>query len=162
MEKYIPHKYISNISCNQSTPILSQYGDSIINTASIVAYQGNKLLIDYSATKGAIVSFTRSLALSLVSKRIRANGVAPGPIWTPLQHASYPTDYITTFGIDTSMKRAGQPVELAPTYIYLASVVLIQACIYGLGEFWSLLFLYSFVHIALLIFFLCQLARPSI
>ncbi|MFC0905131.1 SDR family oxidoreductase [Clostridium sp. MT-14] len=96
-------------------------GDSIINTASIVAYEGNKLLIDYSATKGAIVSFTRSMALSLVSKGIRVNGVAPGPIWTPLQPASYPADYITTFGIDTPMKRAGQPVELAPAYVYLAS-----------------------------------------
>lgn len=96
-------------------------GDSIINTASIVAYQGSKLLIDYSATKGAIVSFTRSLALSLVSKGIRVNGVAPGPIWTPLQPASYPAEYITTFGTDTPMKRAGQPVELAPTYVYLAS-----------------------------------------
>ncbi|MHC6181408.1 SDR family oxidoreductase [Clostridium sp. JNZ X4-2] len=96
-------------------------GASIINTTSIVAYQGNKLLMDYSATKGAIVSFTRSLALSLVSKGIRVNGVAPGPIWTPLQPASFDANYITTFGTDTPMKRAGQPVELAPTYVYLAS-----------------------------------------
>jgi len=96
-------------------------GSSIINTTSIVAYRGNRLLIDYSATKGAIISFTRSLALSLVSKGIRVNGVAPGPIWTPLQPASYPADYIATFGTNTPMKRAGQPVELAPTYVYLAS-----------------------------------------
>jgi NAD(P)-dependent dehydrogenase (short-subunit alcohol dehydrogenase family) len=96
-------------------------GATVINTTSITAYQGNKLLIDYSATKGAIVSFTRSLALSLVSKGIRVNGVAPGPIWTPLQPASFDANYITTFGTDTPMKRAGQPIELAPTYVYLAS-----------------------------------------
>ncbi len=96
-------------------------GSTIINTASVTAYRGNKYLIDYSSTKGAIVSFTRSLAISLVSKGIRVNGVAPGPIWTPLQPASYPAEYITTFGLDTPMKRAGQPVELGPTYVYLAS-----------------------------------------
>lgn len=96
-------------------------GSTIINTASVTAYKGNKLLIDYSSTKGAIVSFTRSLALSLVSKGIRVNGVAPGPTWTPLQPASYPAEYITTFGLDTPMKRAAQPVELAPAYVYLAS-----------------------------------------
>ncbi len=94
---------------------------SIINTASITAYNGAKLLIDYSATKGAIVSFTRSLALSLVSKGIRVNGVAPGPTWTPLIPSSYSAEYVSTFGLDTSMKRAGQSVELAPAYVYLAS-----------------------------------------
>lgn len=96
-------------------------GSTIINTSSINAYIGNKILMDYSSTKGAIVSFTRSLARSLVSKGIRVNGVAPGPIWTPLQPASYPAEFITTFGVNTPMKRAGQPVELAPTYVYLAS-----------------------------------------
>ena len=96
-------------------------GSTIINTTSINAYRGNKILIDYSTTKGAIVSFTRSLALSLVSKGIRVNAVAPGPIWTPLQPASYTPDTIETFGADTPMKRAGQPVELAPAYVYLAS-----------------------------------------
>lgn len=101
-------------------PHLKQ-GSTIINTTSVTAYKGAELLIDYSSTKGAIVSFTRSLALSLVSKGIRVNGVAPGPIWTPLQPASYTAEYITTFGLDTPMKRAGQPVELAPTYVYLAS-----------------------------------------
>lgn len=94
---------------------------SIINTASITAYMGNKLLIDYSSTKGAIVSFTRSLALSLVSKGIRVNGIAPGPVWTPLIPSSYSAKYVETFGLDTPMKRAGQPVELAPAYVYLAS-----------------------------------------
>lgn len=96
-------------------------GSKIINTTSVTAYKGHSTLIDYSSTKGAIVSFTRSLALSLVSKGIRVNAVAPGPIWTPLQPASYSADYITTFGTDTPMGRAGQPVELASTYVYLAS-----------------------------------------
>lgn len=96
-------------------------GSSIINTSSITAYVGNEQLIDYSSTKGAIVSFTRAMAHSLVSKGIRVNAVAPGPIWTPLQPSSWPADYIETFGSDTPMKRAGQPVELAPTYVYLAS-----------------------------------------
>jgi NAD(P)-dependent dehydrogenase (short-subunit alcohol dehydrogenase family) len=96
-------------------------GSSIINTASITAYTGNKLLIDYSSTKGAVVSFTRSLALNLVDRGIRVNGVAPGPVWTPLIVSSYSAEYVTTFGLDTPMKRAGQPVELAPTYVYLAS-----------------------------------------
>ncbi|GFZ31330.1 NAD(P)-dependent oxidoreductase [Clostridium zeae] len=101
-------------------PYLSS-GSSIINTTSAVAYKGSKLLIDYSSTKGAIVSFTRSLSLSLAEKCIRVNAVAPGPVWTPLQPASYPAEYMTSLGLDTEMKRAGQPVELAPTYVYLAS-----------------------------------------
>lgn len=96
-------------------------GSTIINTASVTAYRGAELLIDYSATKGAIVSFTRSLALSLVSKGIRVNGVAPGPTWTPLQPASYPAEYIAFFGSNTPMKRAAQPAELAPAYVYLSS-----------------------------------------
>ena len=96
-------------------------GSTIINTTSINAYSGNDQLIDYSSTKGAIVSFTRSMASSLVSKGIRVNAVAPGPIWTPLQPASWSAEYIETFGSETPMKRAGQPVELAPAYIYLAS-----------------------------------------
>ncbi len=96
-------------------------GSAIINTASVTAYVGEDQLIDYSSTKGAIVSFTRAMAHSLVSKGIRVNAVAPGPIWTPLQPASWSADYITTFGSDTPMKRPGQPVELAPTYVYLAS-----------------------------------------
>lgn len=98
-----------------------QKGSTIINTTSVTAYKGSPQLIDYSSTKGAIVSFTRSLALSLVSQGIRVNGVAPGPIWTALQPSSRPAEMITTFGADTSMQRAGQPVELAPTYVYLAS-----------------------------------------
>lgn len=97
-------------------------GSSIINTTSIVAYEGNKKLIDYSATKGAIVGFTRALSQNVVDKGIRVNGVAPGPIWTPLIPASFSAEYIgTQWGTDVPMKRAGQPYELAPAYVYLAS-----------------------------------------
>lgn len=96
-------------------------GSAIINTASVVAYQGHKTLIDYSATKGAIVTFTRSLALSLIDRGIRVNAVAPGPIWTPLIASTFTPKQIETFGTDTPIRRAGQPYELAPAYVYLAS-----------------------------------------
>ncbi|QCD77716.1 Short-chain dehydrogenase/reductase [Vigna unguiculata] len=97
-------------------------GSSIINTTSVVAYQGFATLVDYASTKGAIVGFTRALALQLVSKGIRVNGVAPGPIWTPLQVASLTVEQIVVFGSDsTPMKRAGQPIEVAPSYVFLAS-----------------------------------------
>ncbi|WP_160724660.1 SDR family oxidoreductase [Bacillus sp. USDA818B3_A] len=96
-------------------------GASIINTASITAYQGNEQLLDYSATKGAIVSFTRSLAMSLAKQGIRVNGVAPGPIWTPLIPSTFPENQVAAFGGNTPLGRAGQPHELAPSYVYLAS-----------------------------------------
>ncbi|WP_342041577.1 SDR family oxidoreductase [Bacillus sp. OTU2372] len=96
-------------------------GASIINTASITAYHGNEQLLDYSATKGAIVSFTRSLAMSLAKQGIRVNGVAPGPIWTPLIPSTFPEDQVAAFGGNTPLGRAGQPHELAPSYVYLAS-----------------------------------------
>lgn len=96
-------------------------GSSIINTASITAYKGNKTLIDYSATKGAIVTFTRSLSQSLVQQGIRVNAVAPGPIWTPLIPASFAAKDVEVFGSDVPMERPGQPVEMAPSYLYLAS-----------------------------------------
>ena len=96
-------------------------GSSIINTASINAYIGRKDLIDYTATKGAIVSFTRALANNIVDQGIRVNAVAPGPIWTPLIPASFSPDMVKTFGNNVPMKRAGQPYELAPVYVLLAS-----------------------------------------
>ena len=96
-------------------------GSSIINSASVTAYRGSKHLIDYSSTKGAIVSFTRSLSLSLADKGIRVNGVAPGPIWTPLIPASFPPEHVKKFGADEPLQRAGQPEEIAPCYLFLAS-----------------------------------------
>lgn len=95
-------------------------GASIINTASVTAYQGHQELIDYSSTKGAIVTFTRSLALSLADAGIRVNSVAPGPVWTPLIPSSFSAAEVSIFGTDTPFKRAAQPYELAGAYVYLA------------------------------------------
>lgn len=94
-------------------------GDTIINTTSVTAYRGSEHLLDYSSTKGAIVSFTRSLSTMLAKKGIRVNAVAPGPIWTPLIVASF--DKVSDFGQDTPMARAGQPSEVGPAYVFLAS-----------------------------------------
>lgn len=93
----------------------------IINTASVVAYRGSDHLVDYSATKGAIVSFTRALSKNLADKKIRVNAVAPGPIWTPLVIASFDEEHLAEFGKKTPMKRAGKPSEVAPAYVFLAS-----------------------------------------
>jgi NAD(P)-dependent dehydrogenase (short-subunit alcohol dehydrogenase family) len=95
-------------------------GSSIINTTSVTAYRGSASLIDYASTKGAIVSFSRSLSANLVEKGIRVNAVAPGPIWTPLIPATFEPEKVAQHGSDVPMKRAGEPVEVAPSFLFLA------------------------------------------
>src|SRR5687768_11555522 len=96
-------------------------GSSIINSTSVTAYRGSSTLMDYASTKGAIVAFTRSLASNLVEKGIRVNAVAPGPIWTPLIVSSFEPEKSAVHGSDVPMKRSGEPVEVAPSYLFLAS-----------------------------------------
>lgn len=96
-------------------------GSAIINTSSVTAYKGSPQLLDYSATKGAEVAFTRSLSMQLAEKRIRVNSVAPGPIWTPLIPSTFPEEKVESFGADVPMKRPGQPEEVARCYLFLAS-----------------------------------------
>ena len=96
-------------------------GSAIINSTSVTAYKGNAQLLDYSTTKGAIVAFTRSLSQALISQEIRVNGVAPGPIWTPLIPSTFSEDKVASFGAQVPMQRAGQPEEVAPSYVFLAS-----------------------------------------
>lgn len=96
-------------------------GGCIINTASVTAYRGSPSLIDYASTKGAIVSFTRSLASNLVKRKIRVNGVAPGPVWTPLIASTFKPDKVSNFGSDVPMERAGEPAEIAPAFLFLAA-----------------------------------------
>jgi NAD(P)-dependent dehydrogenase (short-subunit alcohol dehydrogenase family) len=98
-----------------------QEGSTVINTTSVTAYRGHMSLLDYSSTKGAIVSFTRSLASMLAKDNIRVNAVAPGPIWTPLIPATFPGEKVEKFGADTPLGRAGQPWEVATCYVFLAS-----------------------------------------
>jgi len=96
-------------------------GDCIINTTSVTAYRSSPTLIDYSSTKGAIVTFTRSLSSNLAKKKIRVNAVAPGPVWTPLIVSTFDEDKIKSFGKDVPLERPGQPSELGPAYVFLAS-----------------------------------------
>jgi NAD(P)-dependent dehydrogenase (short-subunit alcohol dehydrogenase family) len=96
-------------------------GATIINTTSVTAYKGSAHLLDYSSTKGAIVAFTRSLSQALADKCIRVNGVAPGPVWTPLIPSTFPAKKVETFGSDVPLGRPGQPEEIAPSYVFLAS-----------------------------------------
>jgi len=133
-----PQKTIADISAEQllrtfQTNIFSFFylakaalphlnsGARIINTTSVTAYRGSPELLDYSATKGAIVTFTRSLAMQLVEKGIRVNGVAPGPIWTPLIPSTFNGQKVAQFGSDVPMGRAGQPAEVAPCFVFLAT-----------------------------------------
>jgi NAD(P)-dependent dehydrogenase (short-subunit alcohol dehydrogenase family) len=101
-------------------PHLSE-GSAIVNTTSVTAYKGSAQLLDYSSTKGAIVAFTRSLSQALAEKGIRVNAVAPGPIWTPLIPATFDEEKVASFGADVPLKRPGQPEEVAPSYVFLAS-----------------------------------------
>ena len=96
-------------------------GASIINTTSVTAYKGSPQLLDYSSTKGAITSFTRSLSMNVADRGIRVNGVAPGPIWTPLIPSTFDEEKVEKFGANVPMERPGQPDEVAPAYVYLAS-----------------------------------------
>jgi len=96
-------------------------GSTIINTTSVTAYRGSPTLLDYSATKGAIVAFTRSLAGNLAERGVRVNAVAPGPVWTPLIPSTFPAKKVAKFGSDVPLKRAGEPEEIAPSYVFLAS-----------------------------------------
>ena len=96
-------------------------GSVIINTTSVTAYKGSAHLLDYSASKGAIVAFTRSLSQALAEKKIRVNAVAPGPVWTPLIPSTFPPEKVESFGSDVPLGRAGQPEEIAPSYVFLAS-----------------------------------------
>lgn len=124
-EKQLEDTFRTNIFAyfhfaNEALEYLSE-GDCIINTTSVTAYRSSPNLIDYSSTKGAITSFTRSLATNLTDQKIRVNAVAPGPVWTPLIVATFDEEKIKSFGSETAMKRAGQPSELAPAYVFLAS-----------------------------------------
>jgi len=109
--------------CRQTVDkTLAEFGrSSIINTTSVTAYRGSPKLLDYSSTKGAIVAFTRSLSGSLAKKGIRVNGVAPGPIWTPLIPATFDPEKVAKFGQDVPLGRPGQPCEVSGAYVFLAS-----------------------------------------
>jgi NAD(P)-dependent dehydrogenase (short-subunit alcohol dehydrogenase family) len=124
-EKQLEHTFRTNIfSFFFMTKAAMKYlseGGAIINTTSVTAYKGSGHLLDYSSTKGAITAFTRSLSQALAYKRIRVNGVAPGPIWTPLIPSTFPPEEVETFGSDVPLGRPGQPEEVAPSYVFLAS-----------------------------------------
>lgn len=121
MEKTFRTNVISMIYLTKAAAEYLQEGDSVIFTTSVVAYEGRKYLIDYGATKGAIIGFMRSLNDDLITKGIRVNAVAPGPIWTPLIPASFGKKHVSEFGTKTPMGRPGQPSEVAPAYVFLAS-----------------------------------------
>ncbi|MEI9918395.1 MAG: SDR family oxidoreductase [Bacteroidota bacterium] len=123
--KQLTHIFANNIFSyfwvTQAALPYMKKGSCIINTASVTAYRGSGSLIDYSSTKGAIVSFTRSLSANLMEKEIRVNGVAPGPVWTPLIASTFDANKVAKFGSDAPMERAGEPLEIASAYLFLAS-----------------------------------------
>ncbi|WP_148698545.1 SDR family oxidoreductase [Silvanigrella aquatica] len=121
IEKTFRTNIFSYFFMTQSVLKYMKAGSSIINCASVVAYKGSEDLLDYSATKGAVVSLTKSLAKKLSKKEIRVNAVAPGPIWTPLIPSSFDEERLKHFGKDTLLQRVGQPCEIAPSFVFLAS-----------------------------------------
>jgi NAD(P)-dependent dehydrogenase (short-subunit alcohol dehydrogenase family) len=126
-EKQLDRTFRTNIYAmffftKAALPHLEQARGNVINTTSVTAYRGSPELLDYSATKGAIVTFTRSLSGQLAKKNIRVNAVAPGPIWTPLIPATFPPDKVAKFGSDVPLGRAGEPAEVATAFVYLASL----------------------------------------
>lgn len=121
MNKTFQTNVIAMFNITQAARRYLKSGDCIINTSSVVAYQGRKYLIDYATTKGAIASFTRALSDDLAPRGIRVNAVAPGPIWTPLIPATFDAEHVSDFGKSTPLGRPGQPSEVAPAYVFLAS-----------------------------------------
>jgi len=121
LERTFRTNFFSLVYMTQAALPHLREGSAIINTTSVTAYKGSAHLLDYSSTKGAIVSFTRSLSLALAEKNIRVNAVAPGPIWTPLIPSTFPPEKVGSFGSDVPLGRAGQPEEVAPSYVFLAS-----------------------------------------
>eukprot|EP01103_Thecamoeba_quadrilineata_P011976 TRINITY_DN2980_c0_g1_i1.p1 TRINITY_DN2980_c0_g1~~TRINITY_DN2980_c0_g1_i1.p1 ORF type:complete len:290 (-),score=68.24 TRINITY_DN2980_c0_g1_i1:47-916(-) len=121
LEKVFRTNVFSMVFMTQAALPHMKKGSSIINTTSVVAHKGSKNLIAYASSKGATRSLMHSMALNLADRGIRVNGVAPGPIWTPFIPSSFPVEKLETFGKDTLLERAGQPEEVAPAYVYLAS-----------------------------------------